>query len=93
MFLTQGFLGCCWATMNHYIVDSNSNELNYSTIDVGLFATAGIKAFGNGFISLGIGLATGLFLGVIFICFNYLQGDDYFTDKTYWDETIGMKFE
>jgi hypothetical protein len=93
IFLAQGFLGCCWATMNHYIVAGYANEFDYSTPNVGFFGTAGIKAFGNGFISLGIGFGSGLFLGVIFICFNFLQGDDYFTDRTYWDEKIGMKYE
>ena len=78
--------------MNEAIVSGNANGFNYGTVPA-YFVRAAIFNFANGFISLGFGLASGLFLGWIFICFNYYEGDAYFTDSTFWESNYDlMKF-
>lgn len=88
VFFTIGIQGLLGGLVSAIMRAINQTYPNYSNniatvkSPYGVFDQRGqISAV---FISLGIGLVTGLIVGLILRCFNSEEREEYYTDATYW---------
>ncbi len=94
LFGVQGIIGGIFASIFRKVVESRTDNLNYSFLTHyvnGVFRNAGFD-LAMALLAAGFGLAFGILIGVFVLICGKHETEDHFDDYTYWVPDDGIRY-